>query len=71
MIWELFWGLFLVSFFLVFLIPEAIAIIRKEKGDTLSENIRKWLNKPWKRWAFGIGWILFIVWFIPHILYGL
>jgi len=70
MMWELFWGVFLVICLLIFAYAEGVALWSKAKGDTLSENIRKWLNKKWKRWTFGIGWVVFVVWFVPHILFG-
>lgn len=56
-----------------FAIPEAYAIMNKQTGDTLSENIRKWLKTDTP--GGGASWlavwsVLFsiLVWLFGHIL---
>lgn len=52
---------------------EAWALVNKRTGDTLSETTRSVFRvKTSKagRWAFGILWASFALWFWGHILYG-
>jgi flagellar biogenesis protein FliO len=49
-------------------------LVRREPGDTLSENTRAWLgtDKTWKTWGalgFVIALVGFVVWFVPHIVF--
>ncbi len=59
----------------MFLTLETKAIVDKQKGDTLSETLRKIFStkdkgKLWKlrRALFIIIWIPFAIWFGPHIM---
>lgn len=60
-----------------FAILETIALANRREGDTLSENIRRWLGitppNPRRRIlvpAFVAGLLVFVVWFIPHIVFN-
>lgn len=66
----------LLAVFLAFAIPEAYAVVSKKRGDTLSENIRRWLGiEPRKprgkvmRLLWVLSGVVFFVWFIPHIAF--
>lgn len=59
-----------------FIVLETIALVNRKRGDTLSENIRRWLGIDPPNPAARIGipvfvaaLIIFIVWFIPHIVF--
>lgn len=59
-----------------FALLETIALINRRRGDTLSENIRRWLGidppNPIARIgipAFAAVLIIFVIWFIPHIVF--
>lgn len=61
-----------------FTILETIALANRRDGDTLSENIRRWLGitPPNARRrvtvpVFAAVLILFVVWFIPHIVFNI
>lgn len=69
MSWSASWLLFLSITLVVFLVKEGYTVVNKQKGDTLSENIRLWLRtdtpgggKKWVAiWSFGLlvwGWLL-------------
>lgn len=56
-----------------FAIPETYAIISKQDGDTLSENIRRWLHTdtPGGGWTWlGVWTTLLLVWLwlLGHIM---
>ena len=64
----LLWGL-------LFLIIEGLALFNKEKGDTLSENLRSWggIKTPERKgaqWGVFAALLVFFVWFPLHILTG-
>lgn len=70
------WIVWLVAALGGFAILETIALANRRDGDTLSENIRRWLGiyppSPMKRFflpAFVFGMVAFFVWFIPHIVF--
>lgn len=57
-----------------FAVPEGYAIANKQKGDTLSENVRSWLktDTPGGGWTFLGVWATLLgvlLWFAPHILH--
>jgi hypothetical protein len=61
-----------------FAILETIALINRRLGDTLSENTRRWLGitpaRPVRRYtvpAFAAALVVFVVWFVPHIIWSL
>lgn len=60
------WLLYWIAVFgvLAFAVPEAVAIVNPEQGDTLSESLRWLTNSP----LGFIGFIAFIGWFTWHIL---
>lgn len=56
-----------------FAVPEALAIKNKQGGDTLSENVRRWLHTdtPGGGATFAGTWLTLLVtwlWFLGHIL---
>lgn len=68
--WWLVWlGIILVGF----AVPEWVAIRNKQTGDTLSENIRRWLrtDTPGGGWTWLGVWVTLLgvwVWLCGHIL---
>lgn len=59
-----------------FAVLETLALINRRRGDTLSENIRRWLGidppNPVARIgipAFVGVLVIFLIWFIPHIVF--
>ena len=65
------WGLW----GLMFLAIEGMALIDKDKGDTLSEHVWKWIGKRGyekptgykvRRGALGVG----LLWLIGHFFFG-
>lgn len=72
-LWERIWLIWLVVVAASFAILEGIGLVNRKKGDTLSENTRRWLGiTPKKRMtagAIGLGVALvgFVIWFWPHI----
>lgn len=61
-----------------FAILETIALANRRDGDTLSENIRRWLGitPPSTRRRIAVpvfvgALILFLVWFLPHIVFNI
>lgn len=71
------WGVWVVLSLGTFVALETFALRSKSEGDTLSENIRRWLGvepaQPWKRYtslAFCLIMTGFTIWFIPHILWA-
>ena len=72
-IWTWLWIIWLLAFIVI----ETITIIRKDRGDTLSEHVWKWFSlkggkdklKPWQaglRFAFLAFW----AWLTIHFLTG-
>lgn len=62
-VWEGYWLLWFVAVVVTFAIPETIAIIRKERGDTLSEQVWALLKTSWRvpltiTLIGGCGWLL-------------
>jgi hypothetical protein len=57
---------------LLFAIFETAALISRKTEDTLSERTRAWFDVHARtgRWIFGVGWVVFSVWFFIHILWG-
>jgi hypothetical protein len=73
-LWATVWSIWLAIVAVTFAVLEAIALVRREPGDTLSENTRAWLgtDKTWKTWGalgFVIALVGFVVWFVPHIVF--
>lgn len=61
-----------------FLVLEVIALTNERTGDTLSENIRRWLGitppSPVRQVAvpvFVAVLLGFVAWFLPHILFSI
>lgn len=72
--WSIYWLVWVFGMVLTgFAIPELHAILNKQNGDTLSENIRLWLKTDtpgggaaWLRvWA---GLLIVVVWLGGHIM---
>ena len=73
--WSYYWLLWVFG---GFLIPEIIALIRKQTGDTLSEQIWAWLRvtpgktpmktalSSWRSFVMACG----LVWLAGHFLFG-
>ena len=70
------WWAFWLGFLVLggFAIPEAIAIANKQEGDTLSENIRRWLKTDTP--GGGASWLAvwttlagILAWLLGHILH--
>jgi hypothetical protein len=60
--WFWFW---LIGFGGLFVVAETIAIVNDDPGDTLTESLQWLVNNS----DLGvILFVLFFVWFIPHIL---
>ena len=61
-----------VVWLLLFAIFETAALVSRKAGDTLSERTRAWFDTHTRtgRWIFGVGWVVFSVWFFIHILWG-
>lgn len=58
-----------VTWLAAFGVVEAVALARKDQGDTLSEHTRKWFRTDTKRGKFLwlSLWGLFSLWFGVHI----
>lgn len=72
MSWETVWIVWLAVASVSFGVLEWVTI---RKGQTLSENLRRWLGveprKPWRKVgipAFAAVVLGFAAWFIPHIV---
>lgn len=72
--WDWYWLFWIFGMVITgFAIPEANAVLNKQKGDTLSENIREWLKTDTPgggaSWLAIVG-VLFTVltWLMGHIL---
>jgi len=60
-----------------FLVWEGIAIVRKRRGDTLSEHVWTWFNlrgskdklKPWQA-VLRVAFIMFWAWLTLHFVFG-
>jgi hypothetical protein len=71
--WHAYWLFWLFGMVVTgFLIPEINAILNKQKGDTLSENIRLWLKTDTP--GGGASWLVvatglftLVVWLTGHI----
>ncbi len=67
------WTVAWIGWLLMFAVIEGVAIIRKEKGDTLSEHIWKWFrirDKP-QQWTWRrIALAGFLVWLLVHMVAG-
>lgn len=68
-----YWLAFLSAVLVGFAVPEGYAIANKQQGDTLSENIRRWLrtDTPGGGWTWLSVWsCLFgvVVWLLGHIM---
>lgn len=69
------WITWLAAVAVSFAVLESIALATPRAGDTLSENVRRWLGiapvRPWRRWGvagFLATLVGFTVWFGPHIV---
>ncbi|MGI5493869.1 hypothetical protein [Microtetraspora malaysiensis] len=72
------WAAWAATAFGTFAALETIALVNRNRGDTLSENIRRWLginpDRPVRRYTIPIflgGLIAFVVWFGPHIIWSI
>jgi hypothetical protein len=71
------WTWLWLSWIGLFLILEAVALVRKERGDTLSEHVWNWFSlkgkkhtkKPWQV-AVRFGFIAFWAWLTIHFITG-
>jgi hypothetical protein len=59
-----------------FAILETISLANRKRGDTLSENTRRWLGIDPPNPVARIGiplfvavLVIFVIWFIPHIVF--
>ena len=71
--WSAWWLSWLLLVVAGFAIPEAVAIKRKQSGDTLTENIRLWLRTDTP--GGGASWLIVwstlmtvLMWLLGHIL---
>jgi hypothetical protein len=49
-------------------LAEIVALVRKQPGDTLSENLRRLVTRhPYVKWGTLAAWLAFAVWFALHI----
>lgn len=64
--WTLAWLVWVLAFFAI----EVPAIRNDTRDDTLSEHLRRWFHTDTHlgRTAFLAASLVFIGWFIPHIL---
>lgn len=72
--WERVWAAWLGLVALSFALLEGVALVKREDGDTLSENTRRWIRTEhtWRSWGalgFVAGLVGFVVWFLPHIVF--
>lgn len=73
-LWAIIWAGWLAIVAVTFAVLEGVALVRREPGDTLSENTRQWLgtDRTWKTWG-ALGFVATlvgsVVWFIPHIVF--
>ena len=65
-------GLVWAVWLLLFAIFETAALVSRKAGDTLSEQTRAWFDVHTRtgRIVFGVGWVVFSMWFFWHILWG-
>lgn len=58
----------------MFVVVEGIALIRKDRGDTLSEHVWKWFrirDKP-RQWTWRRAVLAgFLVWLLIHMVAGI
>ena len=66
--WNIYWLIWFAIALCAFGVPEAIAIHRKEKGDTLSESVWSLLETGW-RVPFVIVLIGTFGWLLLHFLF--
>jgi Na+/proline symporter len=69
--WIYYWlGVTVFVIFVLFAIPEAIALMNDDAGDTYSEVLSYYFQDiiPAGKWIFAIGMTVFFVWFVPHIV---
>ena len=66
--WNWYWLVWFSVALLAFGVPEAIAIRRKEKGDTLSESVWALLRTGW-RVPFTILFLGTFCWLIAHFFF--
>ncbi|MGP4092952.1 hypothetical protein [Nonomuraea sp. KM90] len=78
MIPEWMWIVWLITAAAGFAVLETIALANRRDGDTLSENIRRWLGitPPSLHRRISVPvfvgvLILFVVWFLPHIVFNI
>lgn len=72
--WSAYWLFWVFGMVLTgFLVPEVNAILNKQQGDTLSENIRLWLHTDTP--GGGASWLVVwttllgvLVWLLGHIM---
>jgi hypothetical protein len=73
-LWAAIWRTWLAVAAMTFAVLETIALIRRQPGDTLSENTRHWLgtDRRWATWGalgFVVALVGFVIWFVPHIVF--
>jgi hypothetical protein len=55
---------------LVLVVVEFIAVLNRQRGDTITETIRA-MNLPPVVWWMAIGTlVVFLLWFVRHIVWG-
>jgi hypothetical protein len=72
--WSMYWLFWVFGMVLTgFVVPELHAILNKQQGDTLSENIRLWLKTDTP--GGGASWLAvwstlmaILIWLLGHIL---
>jgi hypothetical protein len=75
--WTVIWAIWAAAGLGSFLVLETIALVDRRRGDTLSERTRALLGiypvRPVRRVAvpvFAAVLLIFVGWFIPHIVWG-
>ena len=72
-----FWTFAWIGWLLIFAVLEAIALVRKKRGDTLSENTWRWFSLKgdkgslkWWQSLTRLGFMAFWAWLTIHFFTG-
>lgn len=62
---------FWLGWLAAFLVVEAVAVVNRRAGDTLSENVWHWFGvkarpQPWITWPLRVG----LLWLLVHLGFG-
>lgn len=78
--WSIYWIIWAAIAFVAFIIPETIAIVGRNVGNTLSANIWRLFRVepgiPISQWTaahvlFAVVWIGVSAWLVGHFVFGL